>query len=82
MKSTPYWKLLLGMMADEQWHSMRELQAVGGWRYGGRLYELKSKGWDHEVETRAGGERFYRIFPMAPPPGQMRLDLHTTQEAV
>ena len=61
---------------------MRAMADVAGYRYGARLDDLKKKGWDHEYRARGeSGELEYRLFPMAPPPGQMRLDLHT-QEAL
>ncbi len=40
---------LLRLLSDGKPHHMRELQAVGGWRYGGRIHELRKQG--HVIET-------------------------------
>jgi hypothetical protein len=54
---------LRALLADGQWHHMNELRAVGGWRYGARLLEIRqehhitiehrSAGADNEFEYRA-----------------------------
>lgn len=53
---------LRALLADGAWHHMSELRAVGGWRYGARLLELRqeeslviehrSAGADNEFEYR------------------------------
>ncbi len=32
---------LRALLADGQWHHMRELRDAGGWRYGARMLELR-----------------------------------------
>ena len=48
------------LLSDGAEHSMRELQAVGGWRYGARLWELAQTGFAHEVRRDEAGEFHYR----------------------
>lgn len=66
---------LRALLADGQWHHMSELRAVGGWRYGARLLEIRQ---EHGVtiENRAigDGEFEYRlsfnaqaVLPLGPP---------------
>ncbi len=53
---------LRALLSDGAWHHMSELRAVGGWRYGARLLELRqeeslviehrSAGGDNEFEYR------------------------------
>lgn len=57
---------LRALLSDGAWHSMRELQEVAGWRYGGRLHELKhgkdgGPPMDHETRREKSGEVFYRV---------------------
>lgn len=57
---------LRALLLDGAWHSMRELQEVAGWRYGGRLHELKhgkdgGPPVDHETRREKSGEVFYRV---------------------
>lgn len=52
--------LLRALLSDGQWHHIREMMAQGGTRFGGRLCELRQRGWDHEVETRKDGATWYR----------------------
>lgn len=52
---------LLDLLSDGAWHSMRELQAVAGWRYGGRLHDLKRRGVGHEIKRDEAGCYWYRI---------------------
>lgn len=53
---------LRALLADGAWHHMSELRAVGGWRYGARLLEIRR---EHHVtiENRAigDGEFEYRL---------------------
>jgi hypothetical protein len=59
------------LLADGAWHSALELQEVAGFRYGGRLFELRrgddgGPALDVEAEARAGGARqlwWYRVAP-------------------
>ena len=51
---------LRALLLNGAWHHMAELQAVAGWRYGARLRDLRLAGFDHEVERRADGSRWYR----------------------
>ncbi len=66
---------LRALLADGLWHHMSELRAVGGWRYGARLLEIRR---EHHVtiENRciADGEFEYRLvfnvqgcLPLDPP---------------
>lgn len=58
-------KKLRDLFADSEWHSMAELEAVAGRRYGARLYELR-RGEDGrppaivEVRSEGGGCYEYR----------------------
>jgi hypothetical protein len=53
------------LLGDHEWHSMAELEAVAGRRYGARLFELR-RGEDGrppsviEVRTEGGGCYEYR----------------------
>jgi hypothetical protein len=53
------------LLADGRWHSMRELQDVAGWRYGGRLFDCKigrdgGEPMDHETKRDEAGCVWYR----------------------
>mgnify|MGYP001608513202 CR=1 FL=1 len=74
------WAKLLRLMDKGQWVSMREMAATAGYRYGARLDDLKKQGWDHEIQVRAGDERFYRLFRRAPAGMQLSMNLSMTQE--
>jgi len=52
---------LLDLLSDGQQHHMSELIRVGGYRYGGRLFELRHDG--HVIETiRLADDEFaYRL---------------------
>ena len=52
---------LYGLLRDGQPHSMSECLRAGGYRYGGRLHELRKEG--HDIETiRVGDDEFsYRL---------------------
>jgi hypothetical protein len=41
---------LLDLLKDGAWHPFMELNAIC-YRYGARLYDLKQRGYDHEVMT-------------------------------
>jgi len=49
---------LYGLLSDGAWHHHRELHDVGGWRFGGRLFELRKEG--HAIETDRIGVDEYR----------------------
>lgn len=54
---------LLELLADYRQHHMAECQRAGGWRYGGRLHELRKEGYDIET-IRLGDDEFaYRLAP-------------------
>lgn len=46
---------LRALLADGAWHHMQELRAVGGWRYGARLLELR-RALGLTIEHRAIGD--------------------------
>ena len=52
---------LLALLSTGRWCHMREAQAVGGWRYGARIMELRRAG--HQIETHqlGPGEFEYRL---------------------
>ena len=54
---------LLALLSDGRVHTMGECQHAGGWRYGGRLFELRKEG--HDIETiQVGVDEFaYRLIP-------------------
>lgn len=61
---------LRALLSDCAWHSMSELQAIAGWRYGARLFEAArgkdgGPGFDYEKERRGGGF-FYRMKKVGP----------------
>src|SRR5687767_7557434 len=73
----PKWRRLLDLMQDGRWYSMRQLAEVAGWRYGGRLYDLKQHGWDHEYRARGTeGELEYRLYRVVPSGMQTTLSLY------
>lgn len=55
---------LFDLLGDGAAHSMAECLRVGGYRYGGRLHELRREG--HVIETiRTGDDTFsYRLLPV------------------
>lgn len=47
------------LLADGKLHTMRELMEVGGYRYGGRLFELRNdEGLNIETVQLSGEDRF------------------------
>ena len=54
---------LLMLLSDHQPHHMRELIAAGGYRYGGRLHELRQEGWEIETVRLGVGEYAYWLVP-------------------
>lgn len=69
---------LRALLSDGHWHHMSELRAVGGWRYGARLLELRrgAGGPALEVEHRAveGSDNEFEYRATAASP-QASLDL-------
>jgi hypothetical protein len=59
---------IFALLSDCQWHTRRELQAVGGIRYGARLLELKRMGYRIEAADTGGDEhgRDYRLLSTEP----------------
>lgn len=59
---------LRALLADLRWHTMDELREVAGWRYGGRLYEVR-RGADGgapitvEVRQTAGLHEYRQVRP-------------------
>ncbi len=54
---------LLELLSDYRQHHMSQLIRVGGYRYGGRLHELRKEGYDIET-IRLGDDEFaYRLAP-------------------
>jgi hypothetical protein len=39
---------------------MGALMLAGGWRYGARLWDLKRKGFNHEIKRDRSGCYYYR----------------------
>lgn len=67
-------------LADGQWHSWRQLRAVGGVRYGARLLELRRLG--HRVETlklSEGGKTYRLNGRMDPPEKKVKVFLTAEQ---
>lgn len=72
----PKREALRHLLADGQWHHMKELRAVGGWRYGARLLELRQGVGGRALVTErrsvhgSENELEYRAFiaPCPPPP--------------
>lgn len=67
---------LRALLSDGAWHHMGELRAVGGWRYGARLLEIRREhGVAIENRVISEGEYEYRLtfpvgqaeLPLAPP---------------
>lgn len=48
-KRTTHKAALLSLLSDGAVHHMQECQKAGGWRYGGRIHELRKFG--HDIET-------------------------------
>lgn len=69
MKRQTHKEALLKLLSDHTAHHMRECIAVGGYRYGGRLHELRKDG--HDIETiRVGDDEFaYRLRVREPQQG-------------
>jgi len=73
---------ILERLSDLQWHSWRELNAVGGVRYGARVLELKRQG--HIIDTKASptGGRYYKLAPYVNPPSQKQVRVYLRPEDV
>ena len=54
---------LLDLLSDGRQHHMSELIRVGGYRYGGRLFELRHEGYVIETIRLADDEFAYRLVP-------------------
>lgn len=48
------------LLSDGRWHSMVECQQAGGWRYGGRIHELRKEGLVIDTRQDAEGVFSYR----------------------
>lgn len=55
---TTHRSALSELLADGQWHTQAEMQAVGGYRYGARLLELRRAG--QMIVTVKVGQGVYR----------------------
>ena len=75
MKRQTHKQALLLLLSDHQPHHMSECIKVGGYRYGGRLHELRKEG--REIETiRLGEDEFaYRYVRFAHPVEPKQLEL-------
>lgn len=49
------------LLSDGAVHHMRELHAVAGWRFGGRIYELRKEGYDIETIFIGADETAYQM---------------------
>jgi len=54
-------KALLALLSDHRPHHMRQLLDVAGFRYGGRLHELRREGHVIETHQLGPGEFEYRL---------------------
>lgn len=64
-----------GLLSDLGWHTWRELEAVGGVRYGARLLELRRLGYLFETADLEDGQR-YRLKSLeraAPQPKRVKV---------
>lgn len=68
MKKNPYTPgtkraRLYDLLRDHRWHPMGELLHAGGFRYGGRLLEMREDGLDIEVkrDTKKPNLYHYRL---------------------
>ncbi|MDP9192327.1 MAG: hypothetical protein M3P06_11570 [Acidobacteriota bacterium] len=52
---------ILALLSDGWQHHMSELIRVGGYRYGGRIFELRKKGYDIETIAVGKDEFAYRM---------------------
>lgn len=56
-KRTSHRDAILALLSDGRQHHMSECIKVGGFRYGGRIFELRKRGY--AIETiRLGGDEF------------------------
>lgn len=51
-----YYKAVLDLLSDLQWHTNLELGAIGGNRYGARVNELVQDGYKIQVKKIPGGK--------------------------
>ena len=69
-KRVSHKQALLTLLSDGRWHTMRQMQEAGGYRYGGRLHELRKAG--HKIDTRnVFGDVFEYRLDLTP--GQLEL---------
>ena len=52
---------LLALLSDGAYHHMRQCLDVAGFRYGGRLHELRREGYEIETHQLGVGEWEYRL---------------------
>ena len=91
VSAPPKREALRSLLADGAWHHMKELRAVGGWRYGARLLELRrcvggfplitekrTLGADNEFEYRA----FRAPVPAPPTTSALPLPKHRARERI
>ena len=65
-KRTSHKAALLALLSDHKQHHMSELIRVGGYRYGGRLHELRKEGRIIDTIRLADDEFAYRYVGMQP----------------
>ena len=54
---------LLQLLSDYKKHTMRECQNAGGWRYGGRLHELRREGYIIDTIREGTDVYSYQMVP-------------------
>lgn len=73
MKPTTKRALLLLRAADGGWVSGNRLGEVAGWRFGGRLYELRQMGYTIERRSAPNGNSTDEYRLIEPEPQQLTL---------
>ncbi len=51
---------LMLLLGDGEWHHIQQMIKFGGTRFGGRLREMRLRGFDHEVRTDSEGATWSR----------------------
>lgn len=54
---------LLQLLSDGKWHEHSELLQVAGYRYGGRIFDLRKRGYVIEKQRLGTRRYFYRMAP-------------------
>lgn len=52
---------ILALLSDGQWHHVRELHDVGGFRYSARVHELRAMGYEIQKVTLGDSIYHYRL---------------------